>query len=241
MVQKEAVRYSAASWKLQQCETARAPHKNDAMQNLSAFRPHGLYVHDVSRGYAEDVELFADALLVNPAFRSVLLRDDDSTVLDVAGGDGALSRALAKRGVKGLVVVDPFTIALTGSDEPFDVADARFRVPRGDDDAWLQATSTTTMGGRPLDAVVAGARCILGYRPCGATRDVVEFARRNRLPFTVVPCCAIAPWKSLPSTLAGLRSVASDRVRLARLGTETRWMHCASWGDDPPLVSTSSR
>ena len=80
---------------------------------VKQFRPHT--IHDVGRGYAEDVELFVDALLANVTFRQVLLNNYDvnSTVLDVAGGDGALSRELAKRGVKGLVVVDPLGLTAT--------------------------------------------------------------------------------------------------------------------------------
>ena len=65
----------------------------------------------------------------------------------VAGGDGALSRELAKRGVKGLVVVDPLGLTATDDDDAaFDVAVARFRLPQHahDGDAWLQATTTKT-------------------------------------------------------------------------------------------------
>ena len=69
---------------------------------------------------------------------------------------------------------------------------------------------------------------MLGYRPCGATKDVVEFARRRRLPFAVVPCCKIAPWKSLPSTLAGLRNNHRS-ITLGRFATDTRWLYCARW------------
>ena len=105
---------------------------------VKQFAPHT--IHDVGRGYAEDVELFVDALLANVTFRQVLLRNDpNSTVLDVAGGDGALSRELAKRGVKGLVVVDPLGLTATGEDgNDFDVAVARFRLPQHahDGDAW---------------------------------------------------------------------------------------------------------
>ena len=162
---------------------------------VKQFAPHT--IHDVGRGYAEDVELFVDALLANVTFRQVLLNNYDvnSTVLDVAGGDGALSRELAKRGVKGLIVVDPLGLTATGDENNFDVAVARFRLPQHahDGDAWLQATTTTTLGGRDLNTVIGRARCVLGYRPCGATKDVVEFARRRRLPFAVVPCCKIAP------------------------------------------------
>ena len=160
---------------------------------VKQFAPHT--IHDVGRGYAEDVELFVDALLANVTFRQVLLRNDpNSTVLDVAGGDGALSRELAKRGVKGLVVVDPLGLTATGDDDAaFDVAVARFRLPQHahDGDAWLQATTTTTIQGRDLNTVIGRARCVLGYRPCGATKDVVEFARRRRLPFAVVPCLSL--------------------------------------------------
>ena len=198
---------------------------------VKQFAPHT--IHDVGRGYAEDVELFVDALLANVTFRQVLLNNYDvnSTVLDVAGGDGALSRELAKRGVKGLIVVDPLGLTATGEDgNDFDVAVARFRLPQHahDGDAWLQATTTTTLGGRDLNTVIGRARCVLGYRPCGATKDVVEFARRRRLPFAVVPCCKIAPWKSLPSTLAGLRN-NNRSISLARLPTDTRWLYCARW------------
>ena len=54
---------------------------------VKQFAPHT--IHDVGRGYAEDVELFVDALLANVTFRQVLLNnyDPNSTVLDVAGDD----------------------------------------------------------------------------------------------------------------------------------------------------------
>ena len=53
--------------------------------------------------------------------------------------------------------------------------------------------------------LVAGARCLIGFRPCEATRAMVAFARRKRVPFALVPCCAVAPWRTLPSTLNALR------------------------------------
>ena len=50
---------------------------------VKQFAPHT--IHDVGRGYAEDVELFVDALLANVTFRQVLLRNDpNSTVLDLS-------------------------------------------------------------------------------------------------------------------------------------------------------------
>ena len=60
---------------------------------VKQFRPHTVYMHDVGRGYAEDVELFVDALLANVTFRQVLLRNDPCLLYtSPSPRDGLLSR-----------------------------------------------------------------------------------------------------------------------------------------------------
>ena len=64
--------------------------------------------HDVGRGGVREVDELCAFLLENAFFREVLMDDDpNTTVLDVAGGNGILSRTLAEAGVSNLVVVDP--------------------------------------------------------------------------------------------------------------------------------------
>ena len=70
---------------------------------------------------------------------------------------------------------------------------------------------------------------LIGFRPCEATRAIVEFARRKRVPFALVPCCAVAPWRTLPSTLNGLRQSAGDDVKVSRLPSGERMMFATGW------------
>lgn len=192
-------------------------------------------LRDVGRGGGRELDEFVDVLLENDFFRSVLVQESPSFVLDIAGGNGILSRTLANRGVTGLCLVDPKGLLPLGAgdDLDFDVAAARFKLPREDGDPWWSGGTGRTLGeGRPLDEVFGDVRCILGFRPCEATRAVVEYARRTRTPFALVPCCAVAPWKTLPSTLNGLRQSAGESITTTRLASGQRFIYATTWDEE---------
>ena len=191
-------------------------------------------MQDVGRGGVRELDELCDALLAHPFFKALLLDTDGGTVLDVAGGNGILSRTLADRGVRGLVVVDPKGL-LPDADDAFDVAAARFREPKGGDDRWWHGGAGASLARQAdLDELIAGARCLIGFRPCEATRAMVAFARRKRVPFALVPCCAVAPWRTLPSTLNGLRRECGGSVTVTRLPSGERFMYATTWDAPAP-------
>jgi len=210
-------------------------------------------MHDVGRGSAADLDALVELLLAHPVFRQVLVDSSEGAVLDVAGGSGLLSRLLANRGVSGLVVVDPKALLPVecDDDEPdFDVATSRFRAPRERGDRWWHGGSGKTACGSPLGDVLDGARCVLGFRPCAATAAIARFARERRVPFALVPCCAVSPWPSLPAMLVGLRREGGASVTLGRLPSGARTVFAAGWDEGaagrrrrppPPAVSAAYR
>ncbi|AKF81056.1 hypothetical protein SAMN05443572_109310 [Myxococcus fulvus] len=82
-------------------------------------------------------------------------------VFDVAGGQGRLNEALTRRGR-----------AVT----TFDLRHKHLPV------AYAQRIFTLE---EPCEAEL-----VVGMHPDGATRVIIEYAARHRLPFAVVPCCS---------------------------------------------------
>ncbi len=100
---------------------------------------------------------------------------------DVAGGMGALNAALTELGVSA-VTFDARRRRL-----PVEFAERRFTLDEPG----------------PCDLVV-------GMHPDGATRLIIEYAAKRRVPFSVVPCCSDdgSPYKTWMKVL---RQLAEDR------------------------------
>ena len=98
-------------------------------------------------------------------------------VYDVAGGMGALNAELVKRGFSAL------TFDARHKRLPVEFAERRFTL------------------NEPCDADV-----VTGMHPDGATRLIIEYAGKHRIPFAVVPCCSdnSAPYKTWMKDLKAL-------------------------------------
>ena len=144
-----------------------------------------------------------------------------SGALDVAGGNGPLSTALAKRGVR-CNLVDPaapeeMRVAVRDDikkshgplfriykrhfnvDDPEPPADRAIAAAgdAGDDEgAREEELRRERISRRELGleycAAVGTCSALLGYRPCQATQNIVDRAIRKRKPFAILPCCAYA-------------------------------------------------
>ena len=76
------------------------------------------------------------------------------------------------------------------------------------------------------------ADAVVGMHPDGATRIILEYAAKHRIPFAVVPCCSdnsmpYNPWMRHLAELA--RSLGFTRVEEAKLPMEGRAR--VLWGD----------
>ncbi len=119
---------------------------------------------------------------------------DAHRIFDVAGGMGALNAELAARG-RDVVTFDSRRKHL-----PVRFAERRF----GLDEPW------------ECDLVV-------GLHPDGATRVIVEYAVRRRVPFAVVPCCSdngmsYKPWIRHLCELAAAGGLRVEERTLAMAG-----------------------
>lgn len=117
-------------------------------------------------------------------------------VYDVAGGQGRLNEALTKRGR-----------AVT----TFDLRHKHLPV------TYAQRIFTLE---EPCEAEL-----VVGMHPDGATRVIIEYAARHRLPFAVVPCCSdngmpYNPWMRHLAELA--RSAGFATVEEVKLSMEGR-------------------
>ena len=111
--------------------------------------------------------------------RWIVERFDAPRIFDVAGGAGRLNEALTRRGR-----------LVTTFDRRHKHLDVRF-----------------AEGRFSLDEPCA-CELVVGLHPDGATRVIVEYAARHRVPFAVVPCCAdnglsYRPWVRHLVALAG--------------------------------------
>jgi len=107
-------------------------------------------------------------------------------IFDVAGGQGRLNEALTRRG---------------RSVTTFDTRHKHLPV--------MYALRAFELGEPPETDLV------VGLHSDGATRVIIEYAARHRLPFAVVPCCSdnsmpYNPWRRYLAELAA--SLGFDRV-----------------------------
>jgi hypothetical protein len=98
---------------------------------------------------------------------------------DVAGGMGALNAELEKLGIQ------TTTFDSRRKRLPVRFAERRFTLDE------------------PCECDL-----VVGMHPDGATRLIVEYAARHRIPFSIVPCCSDdgSPYKTWMKTLAALAS-----------------------------------
>lgn len=115
-------------------------------------------------------------------------------VFDVAGGMGRLNEALVARG----------RTCLT-----FDRRHKHLPVEYAQRDFTLDEPCTADL--------------VVGLHADGATRVIIEYAARHRVPFAVVPCCSdnsmpYKPWMRHLAELGGALGLAVDEVELPMEG-----------------------
>lgn len=111
-------------------------------------------------------------------------------VFDVAGGMGKLNEALTRRG---LVVTT------------FDRRHKHLPVRFAERDFTLE---------EPCECDL-----VVGMHPDGATRVIIEYAARHRVPFAVVPCCSdnsmpYKPWMRHLAELATVAGLGAEETQL---------------------------
>lgn len=111
-------------------------------------------------------------------------------VFDVAGGMGRLNEALTRRGLE-----------VTTFDRRHKHLPVRFE------------TRDFT-----LDEPCA-CDLVVGLHPDGATRLIIEYAGKHRVPFAVVPCCSdnsmpYKPWMRHLAEVARAQGLSADEVEL---------------------------
>lgn len=131
-------------------------------------------------------DLFADLLVARfPLARSVF---------DVAGGQGALNRALSARGLRCL------TFDRRHKHLPVDFAEREFTLDEP-----------------------CSADLVVGMHADGATRVIIEYGLAHGVPFAVVPCCSdnsmpYNPWMRHLTELGRVGGFAVDEVTLPMRG-----------------------
>jgi hypothetical protein len=111
-------------------------------------------------------------------------------VFDVAGGMGKLNEALSAKGCSVLT---------------FDMRHKRLPVRYAERPFTLD---------EPCEADV-----VVGMHPDGATRIIIEYAAKHRVPFAIVPCCSdnsmpYKPWMRHLSELAAANGFQVEEVEL---------------------------
>lgn len=116
-------------------------------------------------------------------------------VFDVAGGMGGLNAALAELGIEAV------TFDARHKRLPVRYAERRFSLEE------------------PCACDV-----VAGLHPDGATRLIIEYAAKHRLPFSIVPCCSDngMPYKAWMSHLAENAFKAGFNLSETRLPMEGR-------------------
>jgi hypothetical protein len=124
--------------------------------------------------------VFAEWLIKNllPAEKSFL------RVLDVAGGKGQLSIALAKRGVT-CTVVDPL-LRSRRSLKRLEKSRTRCTTNTNDLPAFIATYFDDNVA---TDSLVTQYDVLCGMHPDECTESIVNLALKHQKPFAVVPCC----------------------------------------------------
>lgn len=115
-------------------------------------------------------------------------------VFDVAGGMGALNEALTKRGRECLT---------------FDFRHKRLEVRYAEREFKLT---------EPCEADL-----VVGLHADGATRLIIEYAAKHRIPYAIVPCCSdnsmsYNPWMRYLTELAGSLGLTALEAVLPMIG-----------------------
>ncbi|MEW5743703.1 MAG: hypothetical protein AB1938_32625 [Myxococcota bacterium] len=115
-------------------------------------------------------------------------------VFDVAGGQGKLNEALTRRGLEVTT---------------FDRRHKHLPVTFAERDFTL---------GEPC-----ACDLVVGMHPDGATRVIIEYAAKHRVPFAVVPCCSdnsmpYKPWMRHLAELTAASGLAAEETELPMEG-----------------------
>ncbi len=115
-------------------------------------------------------------------------------VFDVAGGQGKLNEALTRRGCEVLT---------------FDRRHKHLPVAFAERDFTLEEPCACEL--------------VVGMHPDGATRVIIDYAARHRVPFAIVPCCSdnsmpYKPWMRHLSELAVAQGLLVTEVALPMEG-----------------------
>lgn len=129
-------------------------------------------------------------------------------IFDVAGGQGRLNEELTRLGR------DVLTFDRKPKHLPVAYAERRFTLEEP-----------------------CACDLVVGLHADGATRVIVEYAAKHRIPFAVIPCCAdnsmsYKPWVRHLAELA--RTLGFARVEEHDLDMEGRKRVIAGWPAEPP-------
>ena len=140
-------------------------------------------------------------------------------VLDVAGGRGEVSMALAQAGIPSLVI-DPRENA--GCLNPrLRKAMKKQNLPKLQ--AWhiyfpppptVECLQSESEEAKLFAAIVDNSKVVLGMHPDEATESIVDWAISNKKGFCIVPCCVFArlfPNRRLPTAPAGTGIASGSR------------------------------
>lgn len=130
---------------------------------------------------------------------SIEVLNQGSGVLDVAGGNGKLSAALQKLGVRSCTIVDPKPLIASHEGAVLVLAEAL----QGDG-------SALTDDLYPHAQRIRNCSIIVGLHPDEATEAIVDTALRLCKPFAVSPCCVMTklfPHRKHPKTGDPVRTV----------------------------------
>lgn len=147
-------------------------------------------------------ELFADWIVQE--YGDLALRNP---ILDVAGGNGELARALLRRGVPKVVLVDPkprLSLCHTKEQEEIDKRLLIIEKPLMGDGSDLLGRSTT-------GPFIRQCKILVGMHPDEATEAIIDLSQRlGDVPFALLPCCV------MPSLFPTRRQRHGDPVRSYR-------------------------
>mmetsp|Transcript_15044 Transcript_15044/g.30618 ORF Transcript_15044/g.30618 Transcript_15044/m.30618 type:complete len:377 (+) Transcript_15044:166-1296(+) len=147
-------------------------------------------------------ELFADWIIQE--YGDLALHNP---ILDVAGGNGELARALLRRGVPKVILVDPkprLSLCNTKEQEEIDKKIIIIEKPLVGDGSDLLDHSTAGV-------LIRQCKLLVGLHPDQATEAIIDLSqRRGNVPFALLPCCV------MPSLFPTRRQRHEDPVRSYR-------------------------